>query len=576
MKKVQRRDFIKTMGLGAVATTVQLPLIDEAFAKPKKVRHGKKIAILGGGIGGLSAAHELLERGYDVTVYEHRQAAGGKARSMPVPGTQGSGKEPLPGEHGFRFYPAFYSHIRDTMSRIPYKNNRRGVLDNLVPIKQGTFSAVGREDIRMVGRVPRDKDDFNLVMTEMFKSKFGIPMKEIVFYVNKMRVMLTMCQARRDTELERISWYEFIDGKNKSKAYQKYLAKGLTRNLVAAKGDHVSAKTVGQMAYQLLSGIFSPKGSFGFFLNGPTTEVWINPWMEHLENMGLKYHGQADVTAIRCKNGKITSAQINGSEEITADAFLVALPVEVMARLLTEELVEADPQLGKIPNIVVDWMTGAQFYYNKDIKLGGVGPMNYVDSPWALTSVTQSIYWKRKIHDYGDGSTKGILSVDISDWNTPGVLYGKTAKECTKEEIKQEVLAQIRMHLDPEELADFDSAELLHWFLDPGITFTPSGTENFDPLLINTPDSWKNRPEAISKIPNLYLASDYVKSNTDLACMEAANEAARRAVNGILDATGYRGKRCDINPLPEPAFFALEKKADEIRYKLGLPHPGLK
>ena len=53
-------------------------------------------------------------------------------------------------------------------------------------------------------------------------------------------------------------------------------------------------------------------------------------------------------------------------------------------------------------------------------------------------------------------------------------------------------------------------------------------------LLVNLVDTWKLRPEAVSKIPNLFLASDYVRTYTDLATMEAANEAARRAVNGIL------------------------------------------
>ena len=45
------------------------------------------VAILGGGVGGLSAAHELAERGFKVDVYELRDSFGGKARSMDVPGT---------------------------------------------------------------------------------------------------------------------------------------------------------------------------------------------------------------------------------------------------------------------------------------------------------------------------------------------------------------------------------------------------------------------------------------------------------------------------------------------------------
>ena len=42
----------------------------------------KKVAILGGGVGGMSAAHELIERGFDVDVYEAKPQPGGKALSL--------------------------------------------------------------------------------------------------------------------------------------------------------------------------------------------------------------------------------------------------------------------------------------------------------------------------------------------------------------------------------------------------------------------------------------------------------------------------------------------------------------
>jgi phytoene dehydrogenase-like protein len=41
-----------------------------------------KVVILGGGIAGMSAAHELLERGFEVDVFERKSIAGGKARSL--------------------------------------------------------------------------------------------------------------------------------------------------------------------------------------------------------------------------------------------------------------------------------------------------------------------------------------------------------------------------------------------------------------------------------------------------------------------------------------------------------------
>src|ERR1022692_3329235 len=82
-----------------------------------------KVVILGGGVSGMSAAHELIARGFEVEVYEHRSIAGGKARSLVV-------NDGLPGEHGFRFFPRFYQHVVDTMARIPFEGGT--VADNLV------------------------------------------------------------------------------------------------------------------------------------------------------------------------------------------------------------------------------------------------------------------------------------------------------------------------------------------------------------------------------------------------------------------------------------------------------------
>jgi hypothetical protein len=75
----------------------------------------------------------------------------------------------------------------------------------------------------------------------------------------------------------------------------------------------------------------------------------------------------------------------------------------------------------------------------------------------------------------------------------------------------------------------------------------------------------------VTRIPNLFLASDYVRTFTDLATMEAANEAARRAVNGILDAAGSAEPRCGIWDLYEPEIFMPWRQMDAVRFAQGLP-----
>ena len=118
-----------------------------------------------------------------------------------------------------------------------------------------------------------------------------------------------------------------------------------------------------------------------------------------------------------------------------------------------------------------------------------------------------------------------------------------------------------------------EDANLLAWFLDPDIEFPNPGTAtNAEPLLINTAGSLQYRPEAQVELENFFVASDYVRTYTDIACMEAANEAARRAVNCLLLTSGNSASPAQLWPLEELEFLKPLQEIDRIRFSLGLPH----
>ena len=96
-------------------------------------------------------------------------------------------------------------------------------------------------------------------------------------------------------------------------------------------------------------------------------------------------------------------------------------------------------------------------------------------------------------------------------------------------------------------------------------------TRNHEPLLVNTVNSWSLRPEAFTRYQNMFLASDYVRTFTDLATMEGANEAARRATNAILIKSGSRKKKAKIWDLHEPLVLAIWRFVDRQRYLNGMP-----
>ena len=244
-----------------------------------------------------------------------------------------------------------------------------------------------------------------------------------------------------------------------------------------------------------------------------------------------------------------------------------------MTGLVTDDLKSAAPSLANLDKLQTRWMNGIQFYLKVDVPLVH-GHSNYLDSPWALTSVSQRQFWTGvDFAGLGDGKVGGILSVVISDWDAAGIVYGKPATRCTAEEIKTEVWAQLKTHLNTGGVEPINDSNLLSWFLDPDIQFpNPSAVTNAEPLLINPAGSLQYRPEASTEIPNLFLASDYVRTYTDLATMEGANEAARRSVNALIDASGSTATKAQLWPFQEPEIFKPMREYDLMRFKMGLRH----
>src|SRR5262245_9786359 len=239
--------------------------------------------------------------------------------------------------------------------------------------------------------------------------------------------------------------------------------------------------------------------------------------------------------------------------------------------MITTQMGALDPALEDLrtssADDLVSWMVGAQFFLKEDVQLVR-GHTFYPDSPWALTSISQAQFWTEggAFRDrYGDGTVAGVLSVDISNWDAPGTYVRKPAKQCTPAEVQHETWQQLKAALNGHEAGDLVLRdELLHSVhLDDDVEFeggTPS--INHSRLLVHPPGSWAIRPEPATRIPNLVLAGDYVRTHTNIASMEGACEAARLAVNAILQRAGSQAVPATIWPLVEPPQFEPLKQLD--------------
>ncbi|MFI0977147.1 FAD-dependent oxidoreductase [Streptomyces sp. NPDC021093] len=582
-----RRAFVAgaaAVGGAAALGTLPAGAAQAAQAAQAAPKAGQSVAVLGGGVAGLTAAHELAERGFQVTVYE-RRALGGKARSMDVPGSAKGSRKPLPGEHGFRFIPGIYHNLPDTMRRIPFPGNANGVWDNLVAPPEMMFArSNGREDLRMPipwpGHKPTnlDLDDIRRMLTGLLETALNLPLHEIAYFVNRALVFLTSCDERRDSTWEKTPWWEFVRAAQMSKEYQRILAVGITRNIVATKAEEASTRTVGTLGEAFVFNALG-QGADGppdRILNLPTNEAWIDPWVAHLRTLGVDFKIGWTVRELKTAGGRISETVIEdpagARQSVVADHYVSAMPVEHARRTWNAEMRSLDPQLARADKLETDWMTGIQFYLTERPKMVE-GHVNLIDSPWSLTGIAQAKHWPDRDFPavYGDGVAVDCLSVDISEWDKPGILYGKTAKQCTREEVAKEVWAQLKAGLNDTGKVVLRDAALHSWFLDPGVDGlgTPNPT-NEDELLIHPCGTLHNRPSAKTAIPNFYLSGDFVAVDIDLATMEGANASARAAVNALLDRAGSDAARCTVRGMHKIPAVETLRRHDRTRWRLGL------
>ncbi len=173
-----------------------------------------RVVVLGGGVAGLTAAMELLERGIEVDVYEALEIPGGKARSMVIERPSQAG---LPSEHGFRFFPGFYRHVIDTMKRIPTVDGR-SVADNLVAAEYGMFAREGADPVIVPAISPRSLHDVIETLHGLMGIKTDLSTADIEFFAGKLWQIMTSCGDRRLEEYEEQSWADFIEADTRSAA----------------------------------------------------------------------------------------------------------------------------------------------------------------------------------------------------------------------------------------------------------------------------------------------------------------------------------------------------------------------
>lgn len=515
----------------------------------------KKILIFGGGISGLTVAHECIHRGFEVHVYEKKSHFGGKAFGLKQ-------EEGLHIEHSIRTYGANYHHLFQTLRSIPYGPGN-SVFDNLtaLPGVRMTSQQNPSRNLLLPTAFAVPKIRKLLVLLALLR-RWQISLGESLQFIRLAMDYATKCEARKALVYAGKSFGDYVGLGTYSPQFQQFLTAFL--DIIVAAKPYASAEVI----LSLLNKILFPNTSAGVsstmnVMNGPTNERFIDPWVAYLQTLGVQFHLNSPLDEVIVENGRVAEVVIHQTEHLTAHAYVLAVPYQHVTRLV--------PSLRLPSKNHREWSFSYQFYL-REVPAELLHHQTFtlvLDSPWKLICLIEAEpLWKRV--DFRS-DVKGILSVTLSNVHTPGRLTGKPLYQCTDEEVQAELLHQIGFaHADliidvrrdttvayiAEEAYQQRKEEFVGWagfppnahgyrWLTESTLFVPEAT---DESTISTDTC----------LSNLFLAGEFVYTSYRTPTMEQANESGKLCTARLCQYFNVPYDRSQLNR-PEPPFRSLRR-----------------
>eukprot|EP00798_Chlamydomonas_sp_ICE-L_P014105 gene14105-20062_t len=324
-----------------------------------------KVAIIGGGLAGLSTAVELLDQGHEVDIYEGRQWVGGKVGSY-------IDKDGNHIEMGLHVFFGCYHNLFRLMAKC-------GVLENLL-LKEHTHTFVNNgADVREL--------DFRLYAGD---SKIGAPLHGLVAFARtpQLGVADKVCNAiALGNPLTSPIVRSLIDPEGGMEAvraldnisFQDWFVNcGGNVNSINRMWDPIAyalgfldCKEISARAMLTIFQFFATKtdASNVRMLNGSPKDRLLKPITDYIESKGGRIHlrhGCKEVMYETCPDGnpKVVGLKLGLKRKVvTADAYVAALDVPGIKQLLPQPW-RSYPQFDNIYKLVGVPVITVQLRYN--------------------------------------------------------------------------------------------------------------------------------------------------------------------------------------------------------------------
>ncbi len=237
---------------------------------------------------------------------------------------------PLPGEHGYRYFPAYYRHLFDTMRRTPILDEFgdetiETAYDQLVTPASVQISVNRSQQpplfhwppdgtakkhlIKIDRRQPRSIKEMIQAASNL-ATKIGLEPRDLAIFVLRILTFMTASKARRRVWQEQ-SWLSFLDAPGAEEPTTSPLSERfrdfheeLAIALLSMNAKEADAYSYGLNAVQLLLDYRGDGSGIDMTLNGPTSKTWLNPWKRYLRHQGVQFF-QGEIVGLKAENGAL-------------------------------------------------------------------------------------------------------------------------------------------------------------------------------------------------------------------------------------------------------------------------------
>ena len=448
------------------------------------------VVILGGGIAGISAAMNLLEQGYPVTLLEARNFLGGRAFSFV---DRETGATVDNGQHVIAGCCAYFIEFL----------KRLGVSEKwyLQPrLKIRILDRQGKFGILKAGGLP---PPFHLLISFLTYPLLGLR--------EKMQVLLALVRARftkrSQPELEKVSFYRWLKQERQSERAIQNFWNLLVKPTLNDDVKDVSA-SMGLMIVQegLLNGYHNP--DVGYALDGLLPSIG-NPAYEYLLGQGCHVMLGSPVRRILGDAMGVSSVDLASGERVDGEIWVSALPPDILFRVLPEEVVDAVQVFRHLAGFETSPIVNIHLFYDRRV----------IDGEF-LAIVDSQLQWV---------FNKGPI---LEASGTPGSSYAGGQHICISASAAWEYIDRTREEISDEFIQEM--AEVFPAARDAKVLRSVVVKQR-NATFRSVPGVNYLRPNSVTSIPNLFLAGEWTDTGWP-STMESAVRSGYNAAHAIVSA----------------------------------------